>query len=247
MDELEIVSGSNTAGPVGRVSLWLDMRTALLPAEQTLRVLYDELRTREQARGLTPDDPDWSLQRVPNPVGALLYASEPEGRAAREFQQLGGAIPCYQVTAADGDCVEVLDVPGGNVVGVALDPVKDVGGDGMGAGAAAVAAAQRAEGSAVLLDGVRPSAWVDGDAVTVVRIAASACADSGKALVIAVRSVGQLHDAAIAALAASQTQTLGKANGEIGETDGEIGETDGEIVLLIEPVAALWEAGLLYL
>ncbi|CAM9646483.1 unnamed protein product, partial [Laminaria digitata] len=48
---------------VGGISLWLDMRTSPLPAAQTLRTLYDDLRERELALGRNPDDPDWALRR----------------------------------------------------------------------------------------------------------------------------------------------------------------------------------------
>lgn len=228
-------SGDCLAG-VGGVSLWLDMRTSPLPAAQTLRTLYDDLRERELSLGRSPDDPDWALRRVPNPVGALLYASESGGRPAEEMEALGGALPCFQL---GNDCDDMLEVPSGDVVGVGLDPVE--GGAGAGPAMAAVAAAQQiGGGDFVVLRGVRPSSWEGGDMKTVLQIAVSACAGSGKTLVVSVRSVGQLHDAAMAALAASQTQVLGRAVGE----GPERGAT---VVLLIEPVPELWEAGLMYL
>lgn len=222
--------GSNSLldGGAGGVSLWLDMRTAVLPAAQTLQHLYTDLRRREEALGRSPDDPDWTLARVPNPVRALLYAPQPEGRAADEMKTLGGALPCFQLNADD----RILDVSSGEVIGVGLDPAE--GGEGQGA-IAICAEAQQAEGNVVLLRGVRPSTWAESDMPNVLQIAASACAGSGKTLAVTVRSVGQLHDAAMAALAASQIQVLGR--------QGE----GGEVALLIEPMADLWEAGLLYL
>lgn len=226
--------GGDSLGGAGGITLWLDMRTAVLPASQTLQTLYDNLRQRELALGRTAEDPEWTLKRVPNPVGALLFAPEPEGRAADESNALGGALPCYELNG-EGD--RVLEVPSGNFIGFGFDPVA--GGGGPGAGAAAVAAAQQAGGSVVLLLGVRPSDWEGGDMRTVLQIAASACAGSGKTLVVVVRSVGQLHDTAMAALAASQTQVLGQVAG------GGVG--GGAVALLIEPAAELWEAGLLYL
>ena len=231
--------GDSLAG-VGGVSLWLDMRTSPLPAAQTLRALYDDLRDRELALGRSPDDPDWALRRVPNPVGALLYASESGGRPAEEMKALGGALPCFQL---GNDSNDVLEVPSGDVVGVGIDPVEggESGGAGAGPAMAAVAAAQQiGGGDFVVLRGVRPSAWEGADMTTVLQIAVSACAGSGKTLVVSVRSVGQLHDAAMAALAASQTQVLGR-----GVDEGP--ETGATVVLLIEPVPELWEAGLLYL
>lgn len=237
-------SANDKLGSIGRVSLWMDMRTAILPAVQTLRILYDELRRREEASGRAPDDPDWSLSRVPNPVAALLYASDPEGRAEREFQELGGALPCYRVVDNPGhdQRAEVLNVSDGNAVGVAIDTVDGVGDGGEMMGVGVVAAAVAAEGNVLLLDGIRPSAWVEGDAPTVVRLVASACPGSGKTLVVAVRSAGQLHDAAMATLAATQTKILGPAAG-----DGDVGGRCCDIAFLIEPVAELWEVGLLYL
>lgn len=76
-------SGSNGLGG-GGVLLWLDMRTAILPAQQTLRDLYDGLRVREGAKGRTPEDSDWLFKRVPNPVAAVLFAADSVGRAAEE-------------------------------------------------------------------------------------------------------------------------------------------------------------------
>lgn len=219
----------------GGISLWLDMRTAVLPATQTLQHLYTDLRRREEALGRSPDDPDWTLKRVPNPVGALLYAPEPEGRAAEEMKTLGGTLPCFQLNDDD----RVLDVSSGEVVGVGLDPAD--GGRG-GQGAIAICAeAQQAEAntsksSVVLLRGVRPSNWAESDMPNVLQIAAGACTGSGKTLVVSIRSVGQLHDAAMAALAASQIQVLGRQGG-----------VEGGVALLIEPTADLWEAGLSYL
>lgn len=235
-------SANDKLSSIGRVSLWMDMRTAILPAVQTLQTLYDELRRREKAAGRTPDDPDWSLSRVSNPVTALLYASEPEGRAIKEFQDLGGTLPCYRVVENPGhdQRAEVLNVSDGNTVGVALNTVNGVGNEGEAMGVGVVATAVAAEGSVLLLDGIRPSAWVEGDAPTVIRLVASACAGSGKTLVVAVRSAGQLHDAAMATLAATQTEILGPA-------DGDVGGRCCDIVFLIEPVAELWEVGLLYL
>ena len=212
------------------------MRTSPLPAAQTLQTLYNELREREIALGRNPDDPDWALRRVPNPVGALLYASEAGERPAGEMKALGGALPFFQL---GNDSDDVLEVASGDVVGVGIDPVKG-GGAGAGPAMAAVAAAQQTVGGKfIVLRGVRPSAWEGGDMSTVLQIVASACVGSGKTLVVSVRSVGQLHDAAMAALEASQTQLLGRAADE--EPEG------GTVVLLIEPEAELWEAGLLYL
>lgn len=240
--KLTTASANDEFSSIGRVSLWLDMRTAILPAVQTLGILYDELRRREEAAGRTPDDPDWSLTRVPNPVTALLYASEPEGRAKKEFQDLGGALPCYRVVENPGhdQRAKVLNVSDGNAVGVALETVDGVGDGGEAMGLGVVAAAVAAEGNVLLLDGIRPSFWVDGDAPTVIRLVASAYAGSGKTLVVAVRSPGQLHDAAMATLTATQTKILGPA-------EGDVGGRCCDIVFLIEPVAELWEVGLLYL
>lgn len=255
-------SGGGGGEGEGGVALWLDMRTAALPAAQTLRVLYDDLRQREEARGRGPDDPDWTLGRVPNPVGGLLYAAEPAERAEREMEALGGAgggggggLPCYRLSSIDEG--KVLEVSSGEVAGVALDPTVDGGEGGGNAAVEIVAAAQQGGGggggsSLVLLRGVRPSAWEGGDMGTVLRIAASACAGAGKTLVVTVRSVGQLHDAAMAAFAASQTQVLGAGGGGGGAASGS-GEAGGDedraptVVLLIEPMPELWEAGLLYL
>lgn len=229
--------GGDSLNGAGGVSLWLDMRTAAFPAAQTLQTLYDDLRQREIALGRSPDDPDWALRRVPSPVGALLYATEPVERAANENKALGGFLPCFQL-GADND--RVLEVSSGEVVGVELDPLGAKGaGPGAGAAAAAVAAAQEAEGNVVLLRGVKPSSWEDEDMATVLQIAASACAGSGKTLAVTVRSVGQLHDAAMAALLASQTQVLGQKKGEGGGA--------GKLALVIEPMSDLWEAGLMYL
>eukprot|EP00903_Cladosiphon_okamuranus_P014160 g13159.t1 len=235
------VAGS---GGGGGIALWLDMRTAVLPAARTLKGLYDDLRQREEALGRSPGDPDWSLGRVPNPVGALFYAAEPPERAAEEMEALGGgrALPCFRLSSTDEG--KVLDASGGGgVVGVALDPA----GDGSGGNPAVeiVAAAQQADpGGLVLLRGVRPSVWEGGDMGTVLQIAASACAGAGKTLVVTVRTVGQLHDAAMAAFAASQTRVLGAQ-----EREGGPGEEGGgrPVVLLIEPMPELWEVGLLYL
>ncbi|CAN0150653.1 unnamed protein product, partial [Scytosiphon promiscuus] len=85
-----VQTGTASGGGEGSVTLWLDMRTAVLPAAQTLMTLYSDLRQREEALGRTPDDPDWTLSRVPNPIGALLYAAEPAERAAEEMRALGG-------------------------------------------------------------------------------------------------------------------------------------------------------------
>lgn len=246
----------------GGVSLWLDMRTAVLPAAQTLQLLYSDLRAREEALGRKPGDPDWILGRVPNPVEAVLFAGEPEGRAKEEAGSLGGALPCFQVLDGDGDDLDrVLSVPSGEPVGVGLDPAG--GAAGVGGGAMAVVAAvqqqqqqqqrQRGEGDGgqreeaealVLLRGVRPSVWEDEDMPTTLKIAASTCAGARTKtrLVVTVRSVGQLHNAAMAALAASQTQMLGQERKGNGANGG-----GGVVVLLIEPFAELWEAGLLYL
>lgn len=234
------VAGS---GDGGGIALWLDMRTAVLPAAQTLKGLYDDLRQREEALGRSPGDPDWSLGRVPNPVGALFYAAEPPERAAEEMKALGGggALPCFRLSSTDKG--KVLDASNGlGVVGAALDP--DGGGSGGNPAVEIVAAAQRADsGSLVLLRRVRPSVWEGEDMGTVLQIAASACAGAGKTLVVTVRSVGQLHDAAMAAFAASQTQVLGCRS----EDEGAGEEGSKPVVLLIEPTPELWEAGLLYL
>lgn len=226
------------------------MRTAVLPAAQTLMALYGDLRQREEALGRTPDDPDWTLSRVPNPVGALLYAAEPTGRAAEEIRALGGggegdsagaALPCFRLGSDSNDAnSEILDVSSGDVAGVVIDPASGKGNPA----AEVVAAAQRPGcGDLVLLRGLRPSVWDEGDMGTVLKIAASACAGAGKTLVVSVRSVGQLHDAAMAALSASQTQVLGGGTASAGGRDSGA----GAVVLLIEPMAELWEAGLLYL
>lgn len=241
------VGGDGGGG--GGIALWLDMRTAVLPAAQTLKGLYDDLRQREEALGRSPGDPDWSLGRVANPVGALFYAAEPPERAAEEMEALGGggALPCYRLSSIDEG--KVLDASSGEgVVGVALDPAA-VGGGGTGGNPAVeiVAAAQQKadSGGLVLLRGVRPSVWEGVDMGTVLQIAASACAGAGKTLVVTVRSVGQLHDAAMAAFAASQTQVLGGSPGSGGDRAPEEGAKP--VVLLIEPMPELWEAGLLYL
>ncbi|CAN0050219.1 unnamed protein product [Ectocarpus sp. 8 AP-2014] len=232
------------------LALWLDMRTAVLPAAQTLKTLYGELRQREEALGRSPEDPDWTLSRVPNPVGALLYAAEPEERAAEEMAALGeaaAALPCFRLGGTDGTAV-VVDVSSGHIVGVRVDPVGDNAAGGAAGSSAAmgiVAAAQqqRDGGGLVFLPGVRPSVWESGDMGTVLRIASSACAGAGKTLVVTVRSVGQLHEAAMAAFAASQTTVLGA--GGTGAAEG--GTTPPPMALLIEPMPELWEAGLLYL
>ncbi|CAN0455020.1 unnamed protein product [Ectocarpus sp. 12 AP-2014] len=214
------------------VALWLDMRTAVLPAAQTLKTLYGELRQREEALGRSPEDPDWTLSRVPNPVGALLYAAEPEERAAEEIAALGegaSALPCFRLGGTDGTTV-VVDVPSGHVVGVRVDPVGDNAAGGAAGSSAAmgiVAAAaqqQRAGGGLVFLPGVRPSVWESGDMGTVLRIASSACAGAGKTLVVT-------------------TTVLGA--GGTGAAEG--GTTPPPMALLIEPMPELWEAGLLYL
>lgn len=82
------------------ISLWLDMRTAILPAQQTLKGLYDELRDREEAKGRTPDDSDWVFGRVPDPVGAVLFADEPEERATEESE----VRRCYVLGEGRGKC-----------------------------------------------------------------------------------------------------------------------------------------------
>ncbi|CAM9689086.1 unnamed protein product [Ectocarpus fasciculatus] len=217
------------------VTLWLDMRTAVLPAAQTLKTLYGELRQREEALGRSPEDPDWTLSRVPNPVGALLYAAEPEERAAEEMKALGegaAALPCFRLGSVDGTAV--VDVSSGDVVGVRVNPVGDnAAGGGAGSSAAmdivAAAAAQQQQqqqrngGDLVLLPGVRPSVWESGDMGTVLRIGSSACAGAGKTLVVT-------------------TTVLGAA----GAAEG--GATPPPpMALLIEPMPELWEAGLLYL
>lgn len=239
-------AGATSTGGGGGIALWLDMRTAVLPAAQTLKGLYDDLRQREEALGRSPGDPDWSLGRVPNPVGALFYAAEPPERAAEEMNALGGggALPCFRLSNIDDG--KVLDASsdggGGGVVGVALDPAG--GGSGGNPAVEIVATAQQTDsGNLVVLRGVRPSVWEAGDMGTVLQIAASACAGTGKTLVVSVRSVGQVHDAAMAAFAASQTQVLGGGSGAAGA--GEQGSKP--VVLLIEPMPELWEAGLLYL
>lgn len=79
--------------------LWLDMRTSILPAQQALKSLYDELRRREEAKGHTPEDSNWLFKRVPNPVGAVLFAAEPEGRAAQEGQVRAVFITCRAAVA----------------------------------------------------------------------------------------------------------------------------------------------------
>lgn len=81
-----IISSSDSGNGLGGggVCLWLDMRTTILPAQQALRGLYDDLRGREEAKGRTPEDSDWLFKRVPNPVAAVLFADEPVGRAAEE-------------------------------------------------------------------------------------------------------------------------------------------------------------------
>lgn len=251
----------------GGIALWLDMRTAVLPAAQTLKALYDELRQREESRGRGgPDDPDWSLSRVPNPVGALLYAAEPAERPAEEMKALGGGVlPCFRLSGTD-EKTRILDVSSGEVAGVGLDPDPAGGGSGGGnqameiVAAAAVAGQQQhsssSSGDLVFLRGARPSVWEDGDMGNVLRIGASACAGAGKTLVVTVRSVGQLHDAAMAAFAASQTHVLGGGGPGPGPASGEEETKEGAdsserrppaMALLIEPTAELWEAGLLYL
>lgn len=240
-------SGGGGGGGDGGVALWLDMRTALLPAAQTLQALYDELRQREDSLGRGPDDPDWSLSRVPNPVGALLYAAEPADRASEEMKALGaggnggGGLPCFRLSGTDE--ARILDASSGDVVGVGLDPAGG-GSGGNQAMEMVVAAQQRDSGNLVFLQGARPSVWEDGDMENVLRIATSACAGAGKTLVVSVRSTGQLHDAAMAAFAASQTQILG-ARPAGGERVSE--GNSPAMALLIEPMADLWEAGLLYL
>lgn len=239
--------GGGGEGGDGGVALWLDMRTAVLPAAQTLKSLYDELRQREESLGRGPDDPDWSLSRVPNPVGALLYAAEPVERASEEMKALGaggsggGGLPCFRLSGTDE--TRIFDVSSGDVVGVGFDPTGgEIGGN---QAMEIVAAAQQGDsGNLVFLQGARPSVWDDGGMGTVLQIAASACAEAGKTLVVTVRSVGQLHDAAMAAFAASQTQMLGArpASGK-GTSEGR----SPAMALLIEPTAELWEAGLLYL
>ncbi|CAN0403628.1 unnamed protein product [Ectocarpus sp. 12 AP-2014] len=212
------------------VALWLDMRTAVLPAAQTLKTLYGELRQREEALGRSPEDPDWTLSRVLNPVGALLYAAEPEERAAEEMAALGegaAALPCFRLGGTDGAAV-VVDVASGHLVGVRVDPVGDntAGGAAGSAAMGIVAAAQqqRDGGGLVFLPGVRPSVWESGDMGTVLRIASSACAGAGKTLVVT-------------------TTVLGA--GGTGAAEG--GTTPPPMALLIEPMPELWEAGLLYL
>ncbi|CAM9907481.1 unnamed protein product, partial [Hapterophycus canaliculatus] len=210
-------SGSGSNGDDGSVTLWLDMRTAVLPAAQTLMALYGDLRQREEALGRTPDDPDWTLSRVPNPVGALLYAAEPAERAAEETRALGGGdggegtgatLPSFRLSSTDD--AKILDVSSGDVAGVVVDPV-----DGYPA-AEVVAAAQRAGcGDLVLLRGLRPSAWDGGDMGTVLKIAASACAGAGKTLVVS-------------------TQVLGGGSGAATAAGG--GSGAGAVALLIEPV-----------
>ena len=239
----EGAAGSGGGGG-GGIALWLDMRTAVLPAAQTLKGLYDDLRQREEALGRSPGDPDWSLGRVPNPVGALFYAAEPPERAAEEMKALGGegALPCFRISSIDKGKVLNASSGGGGVVGVALDPVA--AGSGGNPAAEIVAAAQTDPSSGlVLLRGIRPSVWEGADMGTVLQIAASACAGAGKTLVVTVRSVGQLHDTAMAAFAASQTQVLGSRGGDEREDE----ECSKPVVLLIEPMPELWEAGLLYL
>lgn len=238
-------TGAAGSGGGGGITLWLDMRTAVLPAAQTLKSLYDDLRQREEALGRSPEDPDWLLGRVPNPVGALFYAAEPTERAAEEMEALGGgggALPCFRLSGIDEG--KILDVSSGGVAGAGLDPAG--GGGGGNPAVEIVAAAQRADcGSLVLLRGVRPSVWEEGDMGTVLQIAASACVGAGKTLVVTVRSVGQLHDAAMAAFAASQTQVLGGGTARGAGAREEGGNP--AVALLIEPMPELWEAGLLYL
>lgn len=146
------------------------------------------------------------------------------------------------VTASD----QVVNLSNDEVVGIMLDPAdtpgaqQSGGGAGINAAVAAAAAPSQREGEVVLLAAVRPTSWMDGDVPGVLRITASACAGSGKTLAVTVRSVGQLHDTAMAALAAAQTTILGLSAGEAGG-DG------GGVALLIEPSVEMWEAGIMYL
>lgn len=239
-------SGSNGLGG-GGVLLWLDMRTAILPAQQTLRDLYDGLRVREGAKGRTPEDSDWLFKRVPNPVAAVLFAADSVGRAAEEAKVLiEGGLPCFMVAADD----QVVNLSNDEAVGAMLDPMDTPGslqsssggsGGGVNAAVAAAAAPSQRKGEVVLLAAVRPSSWTNGDMPGILRITVSTCADSGKTLAVTVRSIGQLHDTAMAALAAAQTTILGQPASGVG------GDGGGGVALLIEPSVEMWEAGIMYL
>lgn len=151
-----------------------------------------------------------------------------------------GGLRCFVLGVDD----RISDVSTGNAVGVALDPAKSnaAGKNGGGINADfAVAAAQNEDTrrEIILLRGVRPSNWEDADMPNLLRITASACAGSGKTLVVTIKSVGQLHDTAMAALAAGQTKLLGEPAG--------VGAERGRVALLMEPIAELWEAGIMYL
>lgn len=226
---MSVAADDGKALDSGKISLWLDMRTAVLPAKQTLQRLYDDLRERELARGRSPDDEDWTLRRVPNPVGALVYSDKPDGRAKEEFEKLQGALRCFEVDVAG----RVRRVDTEDVVGVGLNPAAESGDQGPNF---AMNAAVQGVGEIVLLLAVRPSCWADEDMPTVLRMTAGACAGAGKTLVVTIRTTGQLHEAAMAALSASQTTLLVGA-----EAAG------GGVALLLEPIAELWEAGMLYL
>lgn len=224
---LVVTDEAGDALNAANISLWLDMRTAVLPAGRTLQALYDDLRRRELSRGRTPEDDDWALGRVPDPVGALVYSDNPRGRAEDESRSLGGALRCL-VADAGG---MVIDVSTGDAVGVSLDPSPS---QGLQANAL-VDAALQGPGDIVLLGAVRPSCWADEDMPGVLRVASGACAGSGKTLAVTARTPGQVHDAAAAALAASQTALLGETRGS------------GGVALVLEPTPDVWESGMLYL
>lgn len=161
------------------------------------------------------------------------------------------------VTANDD---QLLDVATGEAAGISVDPAgnapspwdlnQQIGGGGSGGSdgginAAVAAAAMPMKTNAeevLLLHAVKPTSWTDADMPALLRITASTCAGSGKTLVVTIRSVGQLHDTTMAALAAAQTKLLGPPL--LGGGDGDRG---GGVALLIEPSAELWEAGLMYL
>ncbi|CAM9867781.1 unnamed protein product [Choristocarpus tenellus] len=158
------------------MELWLDMQAAALPAIQTLEILFNDMRRREEMRGGDPDNSEL-FKRVPNPVSGLLFASDPPERAAMELEGVGDSLPCY-VVQEDGN---VLDAKTGKKVGVMVSAT--------GEDAAVRAAAAVADGAGVLLlRGAKPSEWED--VPQVIEIATGACKAAGAILGVTTTVLG---------------------------------------------------------